>query len=281
MSNRSYSKPIDFSNSTVVLTGGAGGIGYQLARCFARSGANLILVDRREQELIKAVEEITKDFKNTKVYSRIVELEKSEERQKLFDWIKENHQATNILVNNAGIQQRFPFIEKSESKTSWIEREKEIQVNLCAPIHLCNLFIDHFLSMVGVTSAIINVTSDLAFVPMALLPVYSATKAAMHSFTMGLRLQLSSDTSSIHMYEIIPPPVQTNLGGHHPFGVLPDEFCQAVFEQLKRGKQEIAYQQSEKFRQLVSRDQVDEESVTLYTRAKTLNFLKSNFHIEV
>ena len=91
------------------------------------------------------------------------------------------------------------------------------------------------------TAAALNVTSGLSFVPLANVPVYSATKAALHSFTLSLRHQLSD--SSVEVIEVVPPAVDTDLGGPglHTFGVNVDEFADAVFEGLENGQEEIAY----------------------------------------
>ena len=190
-----------------------------------------------EKRLGEATDELTAEFPGAKIHSRVSDIECAEEREKLFQWIRTTHPETNVLINNAGIQQRYTFVQDSTSKTPWVEREKEIQVNLCAPIHLTNLWIDHFRSLVPRRTAIVNVTSDLAFLPLAQLPVYSSTKAALHSFTSSLPVQMSADLPSFQIYEVIPPPVQTNLGGHHPFGEPADEFGEAIFAQFIRGKE--------------------------------------------
>lgn len=86
-----------------------------------------------------------------------------------------------------------------------------------------------------------NVSSGLAFAPMAAAPIYCATKAALHSFTISLRYQLIK--SSIEVIEIVPPMVNTNLGGIglHANAVSPEEFTEGVFQGLKEGKPEIGY----------------------------------------
>ncbi len=116
---------------------------------------------------------------------------------------------------------------------------EEVAINLEAPIHLSSLFIPHLLQKER--SAIINITSGLAFVPLSNVPVYCATKAALHSFTLSLRHQLSG--TPIAVIEIIPPAVDTDLGGKglHTFGVPLNEFTDAIVEQLKMGSIEATY----------------------------------------
>ncbi|CAF2369950.1 unnamed protein product [Rotaria sp. Silwood2] len=76
-----------------------------------------------------------------------------------------------------------------------------------------------------ITTAIINVSSDLAFILFASIPIYSATKASIHSFTMSLRYQLMNEIKNIQIYEIVPSAVQTNLGDSHTFGELLVQYC--------------------------------------------------------
>src|SRR5205085_8537318 len=139
------------------------------------------------------------------------------------------------LVNNAGIQRRVQLAVPEP----WKEAGQEITINFAAPVHLSRLVIPHF--MKRPYAAIVNITSGLAFAPLAGVPVYCATKAAMHSFTLTLRRQLTG--SSVEVIEIVPPAVDTDLGGPglHKFGVALDEFADAAFEGLRRGETEIAY----------------------------------------
>jgi uncharacterized oxidoreductase len=125
----------------------------------------------------------------------------------------------------------------------WEETHEEIAINLEAPIHLSRLFIPHLMKQDR--PAIINIGSGLAFVPLVAAPIYSATKAALHSFTLSLRRQLSE--TSVQVIEIIPPAVNTDLGGPglHTFGVRLNEFADAVFKRLEAGDIEIPYGFSE------------------------------------
>ena len=89
----------------------------------------------------------------------------------------------------------------------------------------------------------VNVSSGLAFVPFASGPVYSATKAAIHSYTMAMRYSLQD--SNVKVVEIVPPAVQTNLGGSHAFGEDLDEYVEATMERFEAGEEEIGYKFSE------------------------------------
>ncbi|GAB3642443.1 SDR family oxidoreductase [Spirosoma arcticum] len=174
------------------------------------------------------------------------------DRVALFNWVRSDFPQVNVLINNAGIQRRMPLTSGSGN---WSESQAEIAINLEAPLHLSTLFIPHLQQKPK--AAIINVTSGLAFVPGAFAPIYSATKAALHSFTMSLRHQLSG--TSVAAIELVPPAVNTDLGGAglHTFGVPVGDFADAMMKGLEAGALEIGYGTSEKYR-TASRQEIDE-----------------------
>ena len=146
--------------------------------------------------------------------------------------ISENYGNLNVLINNAGIQQWVSPIDDN-----FFERAKsEIAINIEAPLHLISLFI----KMKSLTT-VINITSGLSFVPLTKVPVYSATKAFFHSFTLSLR-QLMKE-KNIEVIEVIPPALNTDLGGKglHDYAPPVSDFIAAVFEQLKEGKTEVTF----------------------------------------
>jgi len=220
---------MEFSANEVLITGGATGIGFALAERFIPAGSSVIICGRREHKLIEA------QSKYPQLRVRVCDVANPAERRALFTWATESFPGLNMLVNNAGIQQ---WIELQQ-KPSWETLGKEVAINLEAPIHLSTLFIPHLLKQER--SAIINITSGLSFVPKANVPIYCATKAALHSFTLSLRHQLSG--TPIDVIEIIPPAVDTDLGGKglHTFGVPLDEFTDGIVEQLKMGSIEATY----------------------------------------
>ncbi|MDQ2792399.1 MAG: SDR family NAD(P)-dependent oxidoreductase, partial [Bacteroidota bacterium] len=160
----------------------------------------------------------------------------------------------NVLVNNAGIQHRIQLAH--DHATDWETRRQELIINVEAPIHLSTLLVPHLRQRPG--AAIINVTSGLSFAPAAFVPIYSATKAALHSFTLSLRHQLKPE--GIAVLEIVPPAVNTDLGGPglHTFGVNVDEFADSVIGRLATGEQEVGFGTSETAR-LASRAELDEQ----------------------
>ena len=182
--------------NTVLITGGATGIGFALAETFIKEGNEVIICGRREYRLMEAKDKLPQ------IYTVVCDIMKVNDRFALYNNLKSNFKDINILVNNAGIG-RMIDLKKGESYL----REDEIYTNLIAPIHLSAHFIPHLLKQKE--SAIINISSGLAFVPMAAMPVYCATKAAMHSFSISLRHQLRDTT--IRVFEVIPPIVDTEF----------------------------------------------------------------------
>src|SRR5262249_24912400 len=110
---------------------------------------------------------------------------------------------------------------------------------LLAPIHLTLLLFPHLREKED--AAIVNVTSGLAFAPLARTAVYAATNAALHSFTLSLRRQLEG--TSVEVVELIPPAADTDLGGPglHTFGVKVDELLDGVLPRIEAGEREVAY----------------------------------------
>jgi uncharacterized oxidoreductase len=233
------------TDNTILVTGGASGIGYAFAERFLAAGSEVIICGRREDKLQEA------KVKHPQFHTRVCDVGDEAERVALFDWATSEFPRLNVLVNNAGIQRRVNLTESED----WQRTRSEIAINLDAPVHLSRLFIPHLLKQER--PAIINVTSGLAFVPLAGVPVYCATKAALHSFTLSLREQLSATPVSV--IEVAPPAVDTDLGGVglHTFGVPLDEFADAVFRRLPQGELEIAYGTAEKASR-ASREELDQ-----------------------
>lgn len=169
---------MNLSGNTILITGGATGIGYAFAERFLAAGNEVIICGRREDRLQEVRE------KYPQVHTRVSDVADEGERVALFEWATENFPALNVLVNNAGIQRRVRLHESED----WQDTASEIAINFAAPVHLTRLFLPHLLEREN--PAILNITSGLSFAPLASVPVYSATKAALHSFTVSLRLQL-------------------------------------------------------------------------------------------
>ena len=189
------------SGNTVLVTGGATGIGFALADAFLKAGNTVIICGRRQGKLDAARNKLRG------VHTFLCDVTRKSDRQALFRWTEANFPGLNILINNAGVQ---GMADLKKGPQGLPQDVNEIGTNLVAPIYLSAQYISGFLRKDH--AAVINVTSGLAFVPIAAMPIYCATKAALHSFTVSLRHQLKN--SPVKVFEVIPPMVATELGGN-------------------------------------------------------------------
>ncbi len=186
------------SNNSVLITGGGTGIGFCLAEEFARAGNEVIICGRREEKLRQAKSKLPQ------LITKKCDVSNPRDREELFNWTAKNFKDINILVNNAGIQR---MIDLKKGIPELARYENEVDINFTSTIQLSAYFIPTF--MRREEAAIINVSSGLAFVPIAIMPIYCATKAAIHSFSISLRHQLKD--TSVRVFEVIPPTVDTEL----------------------------------------------------------------------
>ena len=236
---------MNLTGNTILVTGGASGIGLALAKRFLERGNEVIICGRREDKLSEAKTIVPG------VITCVCDVGEARSREDMMRWTIDQYPDVNVLINNAGIQRRIDLTAGED----WETTRSEIQINLDAPIHLAQLFYPHFAQKQH--GAIVNVTSGLSFMPLANVPVYCATKAALHSFTLSLRWQLKE--SHVRVVEIIPPAVDTDLQapGLHTFGVNVDEFADHVFNEIEAGSIEIAYGSAHAASQ-ASRETLDE-----------------------
>lgn len=220
------------SGNTILITGGATGIGFALAEAFVREGNEVIICGRRKDKLRRAKDKLPQ------IHAKVCDLSKGKERRALYNWISSNFKGLNILINNAGIQRMVDF---KKGIPYLAEGENEIDINLTAPIYLSSYFVPDFIKK---DSAIINVSSGLAFVPIAAMPIYCATKAAIHSFSLSLRHQLGGTQTKV--FEVAPPTVDTDLDkgarderGQKDKGISPSEVAEATLKALERDEYEI------------------------------------------
>ena len=186
------------SGNTVLITGGGTGIGFCIAEEFVKSGNEVIICGRREEKLREA------KAKLPQIHTKTCDVSKPKDREELFNWVTSKFTGINVLVNNAGVQR---MIDLKEGITELAKHENEVDINLASTIQLSAYFIPTF--MHREEAAILNVSSGLAFIPLAMMPIYCATKAAMHSFSISLRHQLKD--TPVKVFEIIPPTVDTEL----------------------------------------------------------------------
>ncbi len=202
------------SGNTILITGGGSGIGRELAHKWHDLGNTVIVAGRTQASL----DETAAGHAN--IHTMIVDVGDAEDIARFAKKVVEVHPAINVLVNNAGIMRFEDITEERELG----DAEATIATNLLGPIRLIDGLIEHLKAQKN--AAIINVTSGLAFVPMPRTATYSATKAAMHSYTVSLRAKLEG---KVEVIELAPPAVQTELtpGQSTREGYMPlDEFIE-------------------------------------------------------
>ncbi|MGL2993896.1 SDR family oxidoreductase [Flavobacterium sp. TSSA_36] len=221
------------TNNTILITGGATGIGLELAKQFIAQNNTVIICGRREEKLSEA----KKILPN--LITKKCNISDLKQRQDLFNFCIDNYPNINVLINNAGIQREINFLKGEQN---YLNGDNEVSINLDACFHLTALFIPHFLKQRE--ASIINVSSGLGLVPLIITPIYSATKAALHSFSISLRKQLLE--TNIQVFEIIPPIVDTDLDrgardkrGQTDKGISAEKVAKESIEAISNNKFEI------------------------------------------
>lgn len=186
------------SGNTILITGGTSGIGLAFAEEFIRRHNTVIICGRREDRLTQIKQ------KHENIVTRVCDVADTQDREALASWVIDNYPGTNVLINNAGVQ----LLADLTKPVDLNRIRQEVETNFIAPVHLSSLFAQHLAAKNS--AAIINISSGLAFVPIAFMPVYCATKAAIHSLTLSLRHQLRN--TPVKVFEIAPPSVDTELG---------------------------------------------------------------------
>ncbi|TAL37479.1 MAG: SDR family NAD(P)-dependent oxidoreductase [Spirochaetes bacterium] len=222
------------SGNTVLITGGATGIGFALAKAMVHSGNEVILCGRRKSKLDAARKKLPG------VDVKTCDIADPADRERLCEWVVAKYPKINMLVNNAGIQKT---VDLKKGGRDIAGKESEIEINFSAVVGLSAYFIPRFMKRGA--AAIVNVSSGLAFVPLAAVPVYCATKAAVHSFSLSMRRQLRD--TAIKVFEIIPPIVDTDLHrgtrerrGLADRGISPEEVAAAAIAALANDEFECA-----------------------------------------
>jgi uncharacterized oxidoreductase len=186
------------SGNTILITGGSTGIGLEFAKQLLASGNTVILTGRDEKKLQKA--------KSLLPEARIIpsDVSRPAEIEALLKTVLAEFPKLNILINNAGIMRE---INMHDAGADLENLTQEIDINLKGPIRMAKAFLPHLKKQAE--AAIVNVSSGLAFVPLPISPIYCATKAGLHSFTLSLRAQLKN--TSVKVFEVAPPATDTEL----------------------------------------------------------------------
>jgi len=220
---------MNLTGRTILITGGSAGIGLAFALKFVELRNQVIVTGRRQSVLdqVKA--------KYPKLHTIQSDVANAAQIAGLAARMKADFPKLDVLMNNAGIMLqknlRAPAADLAGLMT-------EVNVNVGGLIGMTSAFIDILTRNKG---TLINVSSALAFVPLPSAPIYSATKAAVHSYTQSLRFQLEG--TGVEVIEVMPPAVKTDLTADLPEGSLKlittDDLVKQSFAALKAGVQEI------------------------------------------
>jgi len=233
-------KQMRMSENTVLITGGATGIGYSMAKYFHTRGNTIIICGRREDRLAQAAKELQG------IHTFKCDVANPDDRIALFKHVSKNFPQMNILINNAGIQRDIDLTKGLDELDAG---DNEMRINFEAPVYLSGLFTSLLSNNVNAT--IINVSSGLAFMVerASRCPVYCATKAGLHAFSIAQRIQL--EPLGIRVVEIIPPMVESelNMEGRKkrgmvksPFMMTSDDYVEKTFAKMEQGVDEIRLQ---------------------------------------
>jgi uncharacterized oxidoreductase len=182
---------------TVLITGGTSGIGLELAKQLLQRG-NTVIVTGRDQEKLDGTTQALPG-----VHTFKSDVSDPEAIAALHNRVLAQFPALDTLINNAGIMRNLNLNQDRGLN----DVTREIEINLSGPVRMVQQFLPHLKTRKG--ALIVNVSSGLAFIPLPLSPVYCATKAAIHSFTQSLRVQL--DGTSVTVIDLAPPAVETPL----------------------------------------------------------------------
>lgn len=222
------------TGNTILITGGSAGMGLEMARKFAK-GNTVIITGRDKTKLEKAATEL-----GSNVTAIPFDVTSAEDLEKLAIRIGQDFPNLNVLINNAGRAFAYTL---NEGKGIFDKAYEEMDTNYLSIIRITEKLLPLLLKQEQ--AAILNVSSVVAFVPAVQIPTYSASKAALHSYTLLLRHSLAG--TNVKVFELMPPLVNTDLskeiGGEK--GIAPEVVAADVLDALATDRLEIRTGQTE------------------------------------
>jgi len=216
-------------NKTVLVTGGGSGIGFEIAKLLSQKGNKVIITGRTEAKLKKAVAQLSNvDF-------IVSDITNAASVEKLVAQIQNDYGKLDVLINNAG----NVFVYNLATEVSTYQKSvEEFDTNFFSILRLT----DKLLPVLSAQNeaAIVNVSSIVALVPGSNIPTYSASKAALHSYTQSLRYVLAK-TTNVKVFELMPPLVNTDfsqdIGGAN--GIHPSQVADDLIAAFEKDEYEI------------------------------------------
>lgn len=225
------------TGNTVFISGGSAGIGLAIAKKLSAAGNKVIINGRNEERLQNALTQLD----NALAIQGDLSVEA--ERVRIAKQLKENHPDLNIIINNAGAA--FAYL-LSETTNAHEKAAIEMNTNYFSVIHFTELLLPHLLQKTA--AAVVNISSIAVFGSHKMLPTYSATKAALHSYTVALR-NTYEEEKNVQVYEVYPPLVNTEfsaeIGGAN--GIPPEEVAEELFIALEKNQFDVPVGNSKQF----------------------------------
>jgi uncharacterized oxidoreductase len=217
---------MNIENKTILITGGGTGIGFSIAKKFSGKGNQLILAGRREDKLKEAVAQLPQ------ASYVVADVTKEADVENLVQQVKSKFGGLDILVNNAGVVTAHPL----DSADGVYESARfEMDLNYLSVVRLTERLLP--LLKASKEAAIINIESIVSYLPATVLATYSATKAALHSYSQSLRLVLQRTSPQVKLFEVFPPFVDTDMAKAFDADKLsPDEVAQDIYDALQKNE---------------------------------------------
>ncbi|KAL8730551.1 MAG: hypothetical protein Q9166_004005 [cf. Caloplaca sp. 2 TL-2023] len=224
-----------FQYKHVLLIGATSGIGGAMADRLVEEGSKVIAVGRRQDRL----DDFVRKHGQSKAGAVRFDLSDSNGTDGFVEKVTQEHPDLDCVFLNAGVQTTSDFTNPTTFDIAALRTE--VAVNFTCVVELTAKFLP-FLQNKGRETSFIYTGSNVAFIPAASIPIYSATKAALNSFILSLRLQLQG--SSVNIIELSPPPVQTELHDYmgpngRQLGMPLDAFTEQAYRALAAGKDQI------------------------------------------
>jgi uncharacterized oxidoreductase len=217
------------SGNTILITGGSAGIGFEIAKAFSEKNNRVIITGRDEARLLEAASKLNH------VTPIAFDVTSPQDVETLAKRLETDFPELNIVINNAG--KAFYYQLDSEAD-SFANAGEEILTNYLSIIRLNQRLLP--LLKQHTDAAIVTVSSIAALVPNHVIPTYAASKAALHSYTLSLRLTLA-ETTGIKVFELMPPLVNTafstEIGGEN--GISPTEVAEDLVNAIENEIYEI------------------------------------------